>query len=748
MAEALRSVDATAKAQKPALPAAVNDNTRTLTATTLVVENMHCGGCMRTIEGALAKVDGVKSARANLSARRVTALVESGKAGPLELVDVLAKAGFKAAELVETTADPRAAEARDLWKRLGVAGFAAANIMLLSVSVWSGHGEMDPSLKALFHWISALIALPAVAYAGRPFFRSAAGALAHGRVNMDVPISLGVLLATGMSVFQTTRGSDQVYFDAAVTLLFFLLIGRALDLNMRTRAAGAAANLIGLNAVSASVIGEDGSLERLPARLLKPGMRIMVAAGERIGVDGRVESGRSDIDESLLTGETRPRVVGPGERVSAGTVNLSGSIIVEATATDEGTLLAEIGRLMSAAEQGRGRYVRLADRAARLYAPAVHILGASTFIGWMALGYGWEPALTAAIAVLIITCPCALALAVPAVQVAAVSRLFKRGVLVKAPDGLERLSEVDTIVLDKTGTLSLGEPRFLGLARGTDADLVRAAALAAASRHPYARAVVKAAQARGLDVIAAKDVREVPGSGLARTTEAGEERLGSAAWCGVATADDEAAPLWYRAAAGAPVALRFQDVLRSDAAATVSQLKAAGYAVELLSGDRPGAVEEAAREAGIATFTARATPTDKIRRLEELKAAGRHVLMIGDGLNDAPALAAGHASLSPSSAADISQTAADAVFQGEKIGPVIDTLAVAKASHRMSLQNFAIAIGYNIVFVPLAMTGLVTPLVAAIAMSASSIAVTANAVRLGSKSLVLPDVVAGGSTKA
>ena len=258
MAEALRTIDVSAKAQKPAVPAAVNDNTRTLVATTLVVENMHCGGCMRTIEGALAKVDGVRSARANLSARRVTALVESGKVGPLELVDVLAKAGFKSAELVETTADPRAAEARDLWKRLGVAGFAAANIMLLSVSVWSGHGEMDPSLKALFHWISALIALPAVAYAGRPFFRSAAGALAHGRVNMDVPISLGVLLATGMSVFQTTRGSDQVYFDAAVTLLFFLLIGRALDLNMRTRAAGAAANLIGLNAVSASVIDTLG----------------------------------------------------------------------------------------------------------------------------------------------------------------------------------------------------------------------------------------------------------------------------------------------------------------------------------------------------------------------------------------------------------------------------------------------------------------------------------------------------------
>ena len=236
---------------------------------------------------------------------------------------------------------------------------------------------------------------------------------------MDVPISLGVTLATAMSLYQTARGSEQVYFDAAVTLLFFLLVGRFLDQRMRTRAAGAAANLLGLRGSAASVIQPDGTTVRLAARALEPGMRVLTAPGERFAIDGRLVEGHGEVDASLITGETMPVPVRPGALIYAGTVNLSGSLVTEATATDQHTLLAEIGRLMAAAEQARGRYVRLADQAARFYAPAVHILGLVTFLGWLATGHGWEAALTAAIAVLIITCPCALALAVPAVQVAA-----------------------------------------------------------------------------------------------------------------------------------------------------------------------------------------------------------------------------------------------------------------------------------------------------------------------------------------
>ena len=359
----------------------------------------------------------------------------------------------------------------------------------------------------------------------------------------------------------------------------------------------------------------------------------------------------------------------------------------------------------------------------------------ATFLGWMLTGHGWEAALTAAIAVLIITCPCALALAVPAVQVAATSRLFGRGVLVKAADGLERLAEVDTVVFDKTGTMTLGE-QALARESGIDREtLARAAALAAGSRHPYARAVVRAAEAAGVPVQPADNVREVAGFGLERTSAGGTERLGSGAWCGAEA--PEKASVWYRATDGRVAGLRLEDRLRPDAEHVVARLQAAGYATELLSGDRTGAVETAARETAIATWRAGARPADKIARLEELKAQGRKVLMVGDGLNDAPALAGAHASLSPSTAADISQTAADAIFQGERLSPVLETLAVARAARRMALQNFAIAIGYNLIFVPLAIAGLVTPLLAAIAMSASSIAVTVNAVRLKTMSLRL-----------
>jgi Cu2+-exporting ATPase len=427
--------------------------------------------------------------------------------------------------------------------------------------------------------------------------------------------------------------------------------------------------------------------------------------------------------------------VGPQRAVYAATVNLGAPLVVEATAIDQNTLVAEIARLMSAAEQGRGRYVRLADRAARLYAPAVHVLGFGAFLGWMLAGQGWEAALAAAIAVLIITCPCALALAVPAVQVAATSRLFGRGVLVKAPDGLERLAEADTVVFDKTGTLSLGEPRLLE--GGSDEILARAAALAAASRHPYARAIVAAARQRGLEIVTASNVAETPGSGLARRTPEGAERLGSARWCGVADAADAAATLWYRPASGAAVAFRFEDALRSDARGVVERLRQAGYATELLSGDRIAAVEAAAGEAGLATWRGRLTPPEKLARLEELGGAGRKVVMVGDGLNDAPALAGAHASISPSTAADVSQTAADVIFLGDKLGAVVETLAVARAARRLALHNFAIAIGYNVLFVPLAVAGLVTPLIAAVAMSTSSLAVTANALRLKTQRLEL-----------
>jgi P-type Cu2+ transporter len=730
MAQALKlAPEFTAAGDKAA---AARGSTRTIH---LIVENMRCGGCMRKVETALLDVPDVTAARANLSTGRVAVVTTARTTKTTEpLIEALQGVGFKASELPPegVTGEPGD---RDLIRRLAVAGFASANIMLLSVAVWAGRGgDMPASLQGMLHWLSALIAVPAVAYAGVPFFSSALAALKVRRINMDVPISLGVLLATGMSIYQTTRGSEQVYFDAAVSLLFFLLIGRVLDQRMRSQATSAAENLLGLISPATTVVRADGRSERIPTRSVTPGMALVIAAGERVPVDARLTRGVAEMDESLITGETRPRRVTAGDALFCGTVNLSGPLEAVATACEENTLLAEISRLMQTAEQARGRYVRLADRAARLYAPAVHILGLSTFLGWLWLGHGWEQALTAAIAVLIITCPCALALAVPAVQVAAVGRLFKRGIVVKAPDGLERLAEIDTIVLDKTGTLTLGEPRLEPGARVDDAALTKAASLAAVSRHPYSKAVLRAARERGLTVAPAAGVEEIAGQGLKAMLDGVEVRLGSAEFCGASDAALRPA-LWWKAGAAEPLAFHFDDPLRDDAAATISTLKRLGYRIELLSGDRAAVVAEVAQACGIADWKGELKPGEKLARIEELKAAGRKVLMAGDGLNDAPALAAGNASIAPSTATDISQTASDVIFQGTKLSPLIETLAVAKAARRSSLSNFAIAIGYNLLFVPLAMLGIVTPLIAAIAMSTSSITVTANAVWLGHKRL-------------
>lgn len=713
-------------------------STRTVS---LIIENMQCGACMGNVERALRAREGVVSARASLAAKRVAVTYDEEKVEPLQLIEVLDGSGYRAAESVGSADEAATARADDLLRRLGVAGFASSNVMLLSVSVWAGvASDMDASAQGLFHWLSALIAMPAIAYSAQPFFRSAFAALRSRNLNMDVPISLGISLATAMSVYQTVRGTEQVYFDAAITLTFFLLVGRYLDEKVRVRARGAAENLIGLKALAANVIGAGGAVRRVPARELTVGVKVQVAPGERIPVDGRVVSGATHVDTSLITGETIPRHATIGTLVHAGTVNLGGAIVIEATATDDNTLLAEIARLVEAAEQGRGRYVRLADRAARLYAPAVHLLGLATLLGWLIVGAGFERSLTYAIAVLIITCPCALALAVPAVQVAAASRLFGKGVIVKAPDGLERLSEVDTVVFDKTGTLTRGEPSLSNSSDIDDRTLAAAASLAVASRHPYSRAVVRTARERGLAFVVADGVVEEPGSGLRSETPRGERRLGSAAWVGAAGADAdgvETSSLWFREGTASPIALRFYDALRPDAKALVSELRSGGYRVCLLSGDREAAVQAAASEAGIDEWAAEVRPDGKIARLEELKAEGCRVLMVGDGLNDAPALAAAHASLSPSTAADVSQTASDAVFQGESLAPVGEVLKVSRAAQHMAIENFAISLGYNFLFVPLAVAGYVTPLIAALAMSLSSIAVTGNALRLRGRRLTL-----------
>jgi P-type Cu2+ transporter len=698
----------------------------------LMAENLHCADCIRKIEGALKRFPAVTAARVNLSGRRIAVSWRAGAVEPMRLVEAVVRLGYPVMPFDAALLDERTKSTdRELLRCLGIAGFAAANVMLLSISVWSGiGGDMDVSTRDLFHWVSALIALPAVAYAGRPFFRSAWSALKSRAVNMDVPISLGVLLASGSSLFETMHGATHVYFDASVTLLFFLLCGRYLDRQARARARSAAEHLLALTAVGATVVEAGGRRRSVPVADLRPNMIVAAAAGDRIPTDGTIAAGRSELDNSLLTGESMPVSAVPGDKVYAGSLNLVAPLEIRVTAAGDDTFLAGIARLMAAAEQGRARYVRLADRVARLYAPLVHVLAVGTFMGWLFFsGVGAVGALMTAVTVLIITCPCALALAVPVVQVVATGLLLRRGVLVKSADALERLAAVDTVVFDKTGTLTEGAPQLSNADAIPAERLARAAALARQSRHPLARAVAAVA---GETLPLACDIVEVPGAGMAGSAEGRAIKMGSRAFCGVTAgpAQDHAMEMWSTENGNLPLRFVFADRPRADAAAVIAALRRRGYRVALLSGDRPAVAARLAGDLGIEDWQAGCLPADKVRRLEALAAQGRKVLMVGDGLNDAPALAAGFVSMSPANAAAVSQTAADLLFQGKLLGPVSLALAVARLADRLVRQNFALAIVYNLGAVPIAMAGLVTPLIAAVAMSSSSLLVTLNALRL------------------
>jgi Cu2+-exporting ATPase len=692
--------------------------------TDLAVPAIHCGACIRTIEKALGGLAGVESARANLSAKRVTVRWRSNGSPP-PLVETLKQAGFEA-HLFDIDSGRDDGAVSELIRALAVAGFASSNIMLLSVSIWSG---AETETRDLFHWLSMFIALPALAYSGRIFFRSGWRALRHGRTNMDVPISLGVLLAFGLRVYETVQHGPHAYFDAAISLLFFLLIGRTLDHMMRERARQAVSNLVRLAARGAFVVQADGTQAYLPVEEIEPGMIVTLGAGERVPVDATVSKGESELDVSLVSGESVPLHATAGSAVLAGTLNLTGPLTLIATAKAGNSFLAEMIRMMEAAEQGRSGYRRIADRAAALYAPVVHTAALLTFIGWMIAAGDLHKAITIAIAVLIITCPCALGLAVPIVQVMAAQRLFKNGIMVKDGSSIERLAEIDAVIFDKTGTLTSAAPRLVSKRDIDGATLGLAAALASHSRHPYSLALVEAAAGLAPSAVVFDDVKETAGFGLQAQSGAVVYRLGRPSWAleGAGSAEDASVVLTRNGQL--MTGFRFEDTLRIDAAVAVAELKQDGLPVEIVSGDREAPVAHVAAALDV-PFRSGVTPADKVARIDALSAAGRKVLMVGDGLNDTPALGAAHASMAPASASDVGRCAADFVFLRQSLLAIPFAVSVAHEARRLIRQNLAFAVAYNVVAVPVAVMGHVTPLIAAVAMSASSILVVANALRL------------------
>ena len=684
------------------------------------VPGMHCASCIARIESGLMGIPGIVAARTNFTARNVT-IDHLPELDVPALRAAIGSVGFDAEPLHDPGALADRRESRMLARATGVAGFASMNIMLLSVSVWSG---AEGATRDLFHLLSGIIAIPTVAYSGRPFFRSAWDAVRRGRTNMDVPISIGVILVTALSLFETLTGGAHAYFDGAVMLLFFLLVGRLLDSVMRDRARSGVAALLRQTAAGAWVGEPDGKTRWLAASELRPGQQMIVPAGERLAADGVVEVGDSNLDLSLLTGESVPVRAGKGDIVHAGTLNLDAPLIIRISAAGPDTAIADIARLMEQAAQGRSRYVRIADRAARWDAPAVHTLALAAFIGWMIAGAGWHQALLIAAAVLIITCPCALGLAVPAAQIVAAGTLMRRGVLVKDGSALERLAEADRALFDKTGTLTLGRPEPVNLEALSASLKPVVLAMARASNHPLSQALRAGLEAGQVVPVHVETLREESGFGMRGSWAGSRVALGRPA-----TGTGDLMSVAFTLEDDKPVLLHFRDALRPDAIATVRRLEALGLACSIVSGDRAAAVAPVARALGLTAQTGM-NPQDKIDAIRRLTGGGHKVLMVGDGLNDGPALAASHVSMAPASASDVGQNAADAVFLGDSFAPVATAIVVARRTMRVVRQNFAIAIAYNALAIPLALAGLVTPLVAAVAMSGSSLVVVGNALRL------------------
>jgi Cu2+-exporting ATPase len=693
-----------------------------------LVSGVHCAACIQKIESRLNKDQNVENARLNLSTGKLLLNWKGTADRANTLIEEVKNLGYSVSPYDEETEKSKSnQQERFLLLCIGISGFAAGNIMLLSVGLWSTSQEtMGMATRNLMHWISAIIALPAVMYCGQVFFTSALKALKNYKTNMDVPISLALLLACSMSLYETIHHGEHVYFDSAVMLMFFLLIGRYFDFKAKKNARSAASDLLSEIHSFVTII-ENGKSSRIATKNLKENMIIQVAPGEKLPADGIIIEGLSEVDSALITGETIPKTYTKDDLIYAGMLNLSSPIKIKVTKPPEGSVLSEIIKLMDHAKQSQALYVRLADKAAKLYTPIVHLFALLAFCWWFFyMGASWQGSLLIAITVLIITCPCALVLAVPIVQVLSIGKLMKEGILVKSGDALERLATIDTVLFDKTGVLTRGVPELDG--KYNKQKLQLAASLAVHSKHPLSTALCNINKE---ELLALENVKEIPGKGVSATYRNKQVRMGSKNWLNIEEKTKTDKPeLWLQEENHPPCPFYFSDPLRDDAPLVINSLNNANIKTFILSGDHKRAVENIAKQLDIKSYKAEQSPVDKFHYLESLKEEGKTVLMVGDGLNDAPVLAKADISMAPGTAVDLAQNAADIVFMGDRLYPVYESYKLACKSQQLVKQNFALAIIYNLIAVPLAFAGMVTPLIAAIAMSGSSLLVIANSFRL------------------
>jgi Cu2+-exporting ATPase len=708
----------------------------------LAIEGIHCAGCSLAIERALAGLPGVQEVDVNGSAATARIVWDAARGRPSQWLEALERAGYRGLPAGDQLqAVPRRHAQRVLLWRWLVAGFCMMQVMMYAFPAYIAEpGDMTPDVAALLRWAAWLLTLPVLLFSCRPFFASALRDVRRGRIGMDVPVSLGILIAFGASTVATFDPHSvlggEVWYDSVTMFVFFLLSGRLLEQRLRNRTAGALEALVRRLPDTVERVAADGTAERVPVRRVAVGDRIRLQAGEVFPADGEVLEGDTQVDESLLTGESTPLPRHAGQPVIAGSANLAGTVLVRVDRVGAATRYGQIVALMERASHDKPPLARLADRFATPFLACVLFAAAAAAWWWWPQGPGH--ALGVAVAVLIVTCPCALSLATPAATLAAAGALARRGILVRRLEALEAGASVDTVVFDKTGTLTADRiaVRQVRTRPGVGAEeaLALAGALARHSLHPASRAIAVAAGTSGP---VAQDVREHPGQGVEGLLRAAPGaaprhlRLGSIGFCDLPATDDaQAALVHLRDDEGWLATFDLDEALRPGALAAVTALRRQGLQVEVLSGDAPGAVQRLAARAGITGARGRQTPQDKLDRVATLQQAGRRVAMVGDGMNDGPVLARADLSIALGDAVPLAQARSDFIIQGGRLDGVAAVLAQARRTQSVVRQNLAWAAGYNALCVPLAVAGLMPPWLAGLGMACSSLFVVLNAARL------------------
>ncbi|MFI5392117.1 MAG: heavy metal translocating P-type ATPase [Myxococcota bacterium] len=695
---------------------------------TLDIEGMTCASCVTTVERALGSVEGVSEARVNLATR--TATVKGNADEPDALFDAVRRVGYGAGPHVASR-DP-GEEARSFRTRLFVAVACTLPVLWLTFVV------PDPSWSRYLAWALTSVV---VGFSGWPFFRSAALAARHGRSTMDTLIAVGASAAYIYSVTSVLSGGDALYFDTAAVIITLILVGKVLEATARASAGDASRVLLERGAKTATVL-DEGRETPTPIDQVVPGDLVLVRPGEKIPADGVVKTGASWVDLSLLTGESVPVEVGPGDDVVGASINGYGRLVVFVTTVGANTALAGIVRALERAQGSKAPVQHLADRVSAVFVPAVLALAGLTALGWVVLA-GATPgdAVLHAVAVLLIACPCALGLATPVAVMAGTGRAAELGVLFKGAEVFERAKRVDIALLDKTGTITDGVMTLTDAvpAAAVTADEVMAVAAAteAGSEHPIGRAVIDGARDRGIDVPPATAHAAMPGAGMRADLDGTPIRVGRPA----GLPPDLANEVERLASSGrtpfgvwrddVPIGLiAVADRIKPEAADAVEGLRASGLEVAMVTGDHRATARAIARQAGIEDVTAEVMPEGKVERIADLHAAGRHVAFVGDGLNDGPALAAADVGIAMGTGTDVALAAADVSLLSGTLMAVVDAFALARRTYRIIGQNLFWAFAYNVVMIPLAVFGVLDPMWAAAAMAASSVTVVLNALRL------------------